>query len=81
MTRRQKKKRFKRKWLDGCRPALLRTVPKRWKVSWADKINEIFAEEIEKRLGDPILYGTQKRSPVGIPITGAPMTVFVQDSR
>lgn len=81
MTRRQKKKRFKRKWLDGCRPALLRTVPNRWKVSWADKINEIFAEEIEKRLGDLILYGTQKRSPVGIPITGAPMTAFVQDSR
>lgn len=81
MTRRQKKKRFKRKWLDGCRPALLRTVPNRWKVSWADKINELYAEESNKRLDEMVLYGTQKRPPVGIPITGALMTASVQDIR
>jgi hypothetical protein len=81
MTRRQKKKRSKRKWLDGCRPALLRTVPNRWKVSWADKINEVYEDEVNKRLDEMILYGTQKRPPVGIPISGAPMQAFVQDSR
>lgn len=81
MTRRQKKKRFKRKWLDGCRPALLRTVPNKWKVSWADKINELFEEESSKRLDEMVLYGTQKRPPVGIPITGKLMQAFYRDSQ
>lgn len=57
MTRRQKKKRFKRKWLSGHRAAFLRTVPNKWKASWADKINEIFEEEVLKRIDDAILYG------------------------
>ena len=81
MTRRQKKKRFKRKWLDGCRPALLRTVPNRWKVSWADKINELFVEELYKRLDEVVLYGTQKRPPVGIQIPGKLMQAFYRDSQ
>lgn len=80
MTRRQKKKRFKQKWLDGRHTVLLRTVPNRWKVSWADKINEFYEEELNKRLDEMILYGTQKRPPVGIPIHGKLMQAFYRDS-
>lgn len=58
MTRRQKKKRFKRKWLSGHRAPFLRTVPNKWKASWADKINEIFEEEVTKRMDAAVLYGT-----------------------
>ena len=58
MTRRQKKKRFKRKWLSGHRAVFLRTVPNKWKVSWADKINEIYEEEVLKRMDAAVLYGT-----------------------
>lgn len=58
MTRRQKKKRFKRKWLNGHHAVFLRTVPNKWKASWADKINEIFEEEYTKRMEAAILYGT-----------------------
>lgn len=58
MTRRQKKKRFKRKWLSGHRAFFLRTVPNKWKVSWADKINEIYEEEFLKRMDAAVLYGT-----------------------
>jgi hypothetical protein len=57
VTRRQKKKRFKRKWLSGHRAAFLRTVPNKWKVSWADKINEIYEEEVLKRMDAAVLYG------------------------
>ena len=60
MTRRQKKKRFKRKWLKGHHAVFLRTVPNKWKASWADKINEIFEEEVLKRIDAAILYGTGK---------------------
>ena len=58
MTRRQKKKRFKRKWLSGHRAPFLRTVPNKWKVSWADKINEIYEKAVLKRLDAAVLYGT-----------------------
>lgn len=81
MTRRQKKKRFKRKWLNGRHAVLLRTVPNRWKVSWADKINEFYENELIKRLDEMILYGTQKRTPVGIPITGKIVQTFYRDSQ
>ena len=57
MTRRQKKKQFKRKWLSGHRAAFLRTVPNKRKVSWADKINEIYEEEVLKRMDAAVLYG------------------------
>lgn len=81
MTRRQKKKRFKRKWLSGHHAVFLRTVPNKWKVSWADKINELYEEESNKRLDEMVLYGTQKRPPIGITIPMKLMQAFYRDSQ